>query len=97
MWQEALANWFPDAQVVSLIGSKEDRRIIVENELINEGVHRFHILLTTPTVALIEEMNLKKFKWRALVIDEAHCLKDKDSKRNRVFTEFTTDAKLLIT
>jgi chromodomain-helicase-DNA-binding protein 1 len=60
-------------------------------------VHRFHILLTTPTVALIEEMNLKKFKWRALVIDEAHCLKDKDSKRNRVFTEFTTDAKLLIT
>lgn len=96
-WQEAIANWFPDALVVSLIGSKEDRRLILENEMLQDGVHRFHILLTTPTVALVEEANIRRFKWRLLCIDEAHCLKDKESKRNRIFTEFTTDAKLLIT
>lgn len=70
-WQEALANWFPDAIVVSLLGSKEDRRLIVENELFQEGVHRFHVCLTTPTVALIEEEVLKKFKWRLICVDEA--------------------------
>jgi SNF2 family DNA or RNA helicase len=59
--------------------------------------HRFHIMLTTPTVALVEENKIKRFKWRLMCIDEAHCLKDKEAKRNRIFTEFTTDAKLLIT
>lgn len=96
-WQEAFANWFPDDTIVSLIGSKEDRRMIIENELIYDNVYRFHVLLTTPTVALVEEAQLKKFKWRLMCIDEAHQLKDKDSKRSRIFTEFVTDAKLLIT
>lgn len=96
MWQETLANWFPDAIVASLIGSKEDRRMIIENELMQEGFHRFHVLLTTPTAAMIEEPHLKKFKWRLLCIDNAQELKERDGKKNRIFTEFTTDAKLLM-
>ncbi|CAL6055011.1 SNF2_family helicase [Hexamita inflata] len=97
-WQESLANWFPDATIVSLVGSKEDRRMIIDNELLmDNNTHRFHVMLTTPTVALIEESNLKKFKWRMMCIDEAHQLKDREGKRNRLFTEFSTDAKLLIT
>lgn len=71
--------------------------MIIENELIQEGFHRFHVMLTTPTAALIEEPHLKKFKWRMLCIDNAHELKEKDGKKNRIFTEFTTDAKLLMT
>lgn len=97
VWQEALANWFPDAIVVSLLGSKEDRRLIVENELFQEGVHRFHVCLTTPTVALIEEEVLKKFKWRLICVDEAQQLKMRDGKPSRIFTEYMTDAKLLLT
>jgi len=55
------------------------------------------VLLTTPTAALIEEQHIKKFKWRLVAIDDAHLLKDREGKRNRIFTEFSTDAKLLIT
>lgn len=83
--------------MINLLGSKEDRRFIIENELIVEGVHRFLILLTTPSIALVEEAQLKKFKWRLLCIDDAHRLKEREGKRSRVFTEFTTDAKLLLT
>lgn len=96
-WQEQIANLFPDATLVSLLGSKEDRRLIIENELIADGIHRFHILLTTPSVALVEEAQLKKFKWRLMCIDDAHKLREREGKRSRVFTEFTTDAKLLLT
>lgn len=83
-----MANWFPDASVVSLIGSKEDRRMIIQNELIQDNIHRFTIMLTTPTTALIEEIHLKKFKWRLMCIDEAHLLKERENKKNRIFTEF---------
>lgn len=31
-----------------------------------------------------------------MCIDNAHELKEKDGKKNRIFTEFTTDAKLLM-
>lgn len=97
VWQEQLATLFPDATTVSLLGSKEDRRFIIENELISENIHRFHIMLTTPSVALVEEAQLKRFKWRLMCIDDAHILKEREGKRSRVFTEFTTDAKLLLT
>jgi len=84
-----LANWFPDAAVVSLIGSKEDRRYILENELIQDNIHRFTVMLTTPTTAMIEEPSLKKFKWRLMCIDEAHQLRDsKDGKKNKILTNF---------
>lgn len=100
-WQQCFANWFPNANVVSLTGSKKDRQVIVENELLmafeQTPIHRFHVLLTTPTIALIESEQLKRFKWRLLCIDEAHNIKNKDTKRNKVFSEFSTDAKLLLT
>jgi len=75
--------------VVSLIGSKEDRRYIIENELVMDNIHRFTVLLTTPTTAMIEEPSLKKFKWRLMCLDEADQLRDsKDGKRNRILTNF---------
>jgi SNF2 family DNA or RNA helicase len=54
-------------------------------------------MLTTPTTAMIEEPSLKKFKWRLMCIDEAHQLKEsKEGKKNKILTNFQTDAKLLI-
>ncbi|KAH0576412.1 SNF2 family helicase [Spironucleus salmonicida] len=100
-WIQTINDWFPDCNLVNLIGSKKDRQIIIDNELVqivNGNVtNKFHIILTTPSIALIEELELKKFKYRGFLIDEAHSIKNERSKRNKIFTSFTTDCKLLIT
>lgn len=72
--------------------------MIIDHELLtSDGINKFHVLLTTPTSALIEAEHLRKFKWRLLCIDNAHEIKERDGKKNPLLSAFTTDAKLLLT
>lgn len=116
-WQMALSDWCPNMTVVTLIGTKEDREVIVTHEFyfksegdqaellsgdaaersIPEKIPRFHILLTTPQMAVKHEDDLMSFQWRLLAIDEAHSLKNSASIRTTTFSRYKTDAKLLIT
>lgn len=117
-WQMALSDWCPNMTVVTLIGTKEDREVIVTHEFyfkpegdqaeiatgdastdqyMPEKIPRFHILLTTPQMAVKHEEDLMSFQWRLLAIDEAHSLKNSASIRTTTFSRYKTDAKLLIT
>lgn len=116
-WQMALSDWCPNMTVVTLIGTKEDREVIVTHEFyfksegdqadihvsdttehpVQEKIPRFHILLTTPQMAVKHEDDLMSFQWRLLAIDEAHSLKNSASIRTTTFSRYKTDAKLLIT
>lgn len=117
-WQMALSDWCPNMTVVTLIGTKEDREVIVAHEFyfkpegdqaetpagdtaamqsVSEKTPRFHILLTTPQMAVKHEDDLMSFQWRLLAIDEAHSLKNSASIRTTTFSRYKTDAKLLIT
>ena len=48
-------------------------------------------------VVILEKSTFKKFTWRYVIIDEAHRLKNENSKLSIVCREFKTRSRLLIT
>eukprot|EP00768_Dysnectes_brevis_P002590 gnl/Dysnectes_brevis/1926_a2211_1230.p1 GENE.gnl/Dysnectes_brevis/1926_a2211_1230~~gnl/Dysnectes_brevis/1926_a2211_1230.p1 ORF type:complete len:1970 (+),score=523.99 gnl/Dysnectes_brevis/1926_a2211_1230:2006-7915(+) len=104
-WQRILNQWCPDLNVVTLTGNKASRKCILDHEFwvkTTRGsseyfINRFHVLLTTPTLAAKHIEDICQFNWRLLAIDEAHTIKNFSSQRYRLFSRITTEAKLLIT
>ncbi|RMX56153.1 hypothetical protein pdam_00012086 [Pocillopora damicornis] len=82
-------NRFSKHQVVlSFIGDKDEREEIKNSVRIvfksQNAVHRneslsFHVLLTTYEMCLRETTFLSKFHWKAMIVDEAHRLKNSRS------------------
>ena len=44
------------------------------------GIHKFNVFITTYEILLSDLYELREIEWRAIVIDEAHRLKNKNCK-----------------
>lgn len=101
-WQSELQSWAPDLNVIIYHGSAEARDFLVAHEFyysdqfIPKGdaaklrklqVTKFHILITTYEVVLKDTTVLSKIKWRTLIVDEAHRLKN---HKARLFDELAS-------
>jgi chromodomain-helicase-DNA-binding protein 7 len=111
-WQRELESW-TKLNTVIYHGSKEARQAILQHEWWFEDdatggrskkgaqLHKFNVLLTTYEMVNLPyapgEPHLASTHWRCLVVDEAHRLKNSDSKLNQELEKFTTDHMLLLT
>jgi SNF2 family DNA or RNA helicase len=101
-WQSEIATWSPDMNTILLHGNADARETILNNEfyfqepfvsradattLKKSNVCKFHILLTTFEVAVKEIRYLTRIPWQAMIIDEAHKLKNTAS---RLFSTLST-------
>jgi chromodomain-helicase-DNA-binding protein 4 len=101
-WQSELRSWAPDLNVVLYHGSADARAFLVDQEfyytdqfvpkgtavkLKKHSVTKFHVLITTYEVVLKDINVLSKIKWKTLIVDEAHRLKN---PRARLFEELLT-------
>uniref|UniRef100_A0A8C7F3N4 Chromodomain helicase DNA binding protein 3 n=1 Tax=Oncorhynchus kisutch TaxID=8019 RepID=A0A8C7F3N4_ONCKI len=112
-WEREFEMWAPDFYVVTYTGDKDSRAIIRENELTfddtavrggrktfklrREAPIKFHVLLTSYELVTIDQTSLKSIDWACLVVDEAHRLKNNQSKFFRRLNDYTIDHKLLLT
>uniref|UniRef100_A0A8D3DYK8 Chromodomain helicase DNA binding protein 3 n=1 Tax=Scophthalmus maximus TaxID=52904 RepID=A0A8D3DYK8_SCOMX len=107
-WEREFEMWAPDFYVVTYTGDKDSRAIIRENELsfddtaVRGGKKRdvpikFHVLLTSYELVTIDQTALKSIDWACLVVDEAHRLKNNQSKFFRRLNDYKIDHKLLLT
>ncbi len=104
-WSRECGVWYPEANVVTYIGSKPSRAVIRKKELYFAGARgpdkecicKFNILLTSYEMVRKDATHLKKITWRALVADEGHKIKNKQSKTFTVFQTFQADFRLLMT
>ena len=55
------------------------------------------MLITSYELALIDSKYLKKIEWEVLVIDEAHRLKNSESKFFKESVQFNVKYKILLT
>jgi SWI/SNF-related matrix-associated actin-dependent regulator of chromatin subfamily A member 5 len=55
------------------------------------------VVIASNESCLIEACTLKKFKWRYVIIDEAHRIKNENSSLSKLVRLLRTDFKLLIT
>ncbi|XP_039244871.1 chromodomain-helicase-DNA-binding protein 1-like isoform X2 [Pipra filicauda] len=93
-WKEELERLAPGLSFTTYIGNKEERPKLQQN--LKENSH-FHALLTTYEICLKDATFLKSFNWAALVVDEAHRLKNQSSLLYKTLSEFSVGFSLLLT
>ncbi|XP_061664095.1 chromodomain-helicase-DNA-binding protein 3 isoform X2 [Syngnathoides biaculeatus] len=112
-WEREFEMWAPDFYVVTYTGDKDSRAIIRENEfsfdesagksgkkpfkMRRDAPIKFHVLLTSYELVTIDQTALKSIDWACLVVDEAHRLKNNQSKFFRRLNDYKIDHKLLLT
>uniref|UniRef100_A0A670ZY13 Chromodomain-helicase-DNA-binding protein 4 n=1 Tax=Pseudonaja textilis TaxID=8673 RepID=A0A670ZY13_PSETE len=112
-WEREFEMWAPDMYVVTYVGDKDSRAIIRENEfsfednairggkkasrMKKEASVKFHVLLTSYELITIDMAILGSIDWACLVVDEAHRLKNNQSKFFRVLNGYSLQHKLLLT
>lgn len=93
-WMNELKRWVPVLSSVCLIGSQEERTQIIHNEIEPGG---WDVLVTSYEIVLREAAILKKFNWSYVVIDEAHRIKNEQSKLSKMVRLLKSTNRLLIT
>ncbi|KAK5883339.1 hypothetical protein CesoFtcFv8_019677 [Champsocephalus esox] len=112
-WEREFEMWAPDMYVVTYVGDKDSRAVIRENEfsfednairggkkasrMRKDSSVKFHILLTSYELITIDMAILGSIDWACLVVDEAHRLKNNQSKFFRVLNNYPLQHKLLLT
>lgn len=99
-WAAAFEQWAPDLNVVQYTGNTRSRERIREIELFvagNPNRTKFNALLTTYEYIMQDQDRLKYITWNFMAIDEAHRLKNRDSKLYHTLMEFKSLGRLLIT
>ncbi|XP_056458282.1 chromodomain-helicase-DNA-binding protein 4 isoform X4 [Gadus chalcogrammus] len=112
-WEREFELWAPDMYVVTYVGDKDSRAVIRENEFSfeNNAIRggkkaskmkkdspvKFHVLLTSYELITIDQAVLGSIEWACLVVDEAHRLKNNQSKFFRILNNYPLQHKLLLT
>ncbi|XP_029298724.1 chromodomain-helicase-DNA-binding protein 4-like isoform X2 [Cottoperca gobio] len=112
-WEREFELWAPDIYVVTYVGDKDSRAVIRENEfsfednatrggkkasrMKKDSSIKFHVLLTSYELITIDMAILGSIDWACLVVDEAHRLKNNQSKFFRVLNNYPLQHKLLLT
>ncbi|KAG8434244.1 hypothetical protein GDO86_012570 [Hymenochirus boettgeri] len=112
-WEREFEMWAPEFYVVTYTGDKDSRAVIRENEfsfednaiksgkkvfrMKKEAQIKFHVLLTSYELITIDHAILGSIEWACLVVDEAHRLKNNQSKFFRVLNSYKIVYKLLLT
>ena len=91
-------SWAPDLNVITYIGNAQAREHIRRFEFgeVPRKV-KLNVLLTTYELVLRDAPELIAIPWRALVVDEAHRLKNSESQLYDALQQFKAACKLLIT
>ncbi|KAK3920680.1 Chromodomain-helicase-DNA-binding protein 1 [Frankliniella fusca] len=98
-WQREFALWAPQMNVVTYLGDVGSRNIIRDYEWFHAGTKRLkpNAVLTTYEIVLKDKVFLGSQSWAALMVDEAHRLKNDDSLLYKALKDFQTNHRLLIT
>ncbi|XP_066911580.1 chromodomain-helicase-DNA-binding protein Mi-2 homolog isoform X1 [Clytia hemisphaerica] len=112
-WEREFEFWAPDMYCVTYTGHRENRVVIRNYEMcfdednIRKGHKaykmksgtpvKFHALLTSYELVAIDAATLQSINWKVLVIDEAHRLKNNQSKFFRTMNGYSIGYTLLLT
>ncbi|CAO3677494.1 unnamed protein product [Rhizopus stolonifer] len=103
-WERAVKAW-TDLNVVDYRGSTLSRNLLVETEFHYKDQqskyvpnrYKFDVLITTYEMASAGAIHLKDVPWKCAIFDEAHRLKNKQSKVGEILKAFSVEHKVLLT
>eukprot|EP00924_Labyrinthula_sp_SR-Ha-C_P008720 maker-scaffold_2-snap-gene-0.6-mRNA-1 protein AED:0.12 eAED:0.12 QI:95/1/1/1/0.66/0.5/4/137/676 len=76
-WLKELNKWCPTIEAVRYHGNREERRDLIPDlkRRYRSSAHQF-IVVTTYEIVNRDRANLQKFKWKYIIVDEGHRLKN---------------------
>merc|ERR1719509_252131 len=93
-WMMEFQKWAPSVTCISFKGSPAARRAV--QGIIRSG--RFNVLVTTYEYIIREKALLSKLRWKYMIIDEGHRMKNHNNKLTVTINQFyTTSHRLLLT
>ncbi|XP_953907.1 SNF2-family protein (chromodomain-helicase-DNA-binding protein 1) [Theileria annulata] len=103
-WMREFEAWLPQANAVCYYGNATAREMIRQRELTRIFVpgkgerYKCDVCITTPSIinSPADLDFLRRISWQLMVVDEAHQLKNKNSKRFVELMQFMADYKLLL-
>lgn len=99
-WEREIEKW-TNLKVLKFIGKIEEKRMILDylvNHHDNDPNHlRFQIFLTTYETLLSLCDRINHLRWAVIVLDEAHKIRNRESKTRLIFDSFNAEFKILLT
>ena len=98
-WQREFQKWCPEINLVIYLGDSQSRSVIQQYEWSTPDNKQIkcNAVLTTYEILLKDKAFFNSVSWAALVVDEAHRLKNEDSLLYRTLIKFDTNHRLLVT
>jgi len=93
-WMNEFKKWCPTLRAVCLIGDQETRNKFIRDTMMPGG---WDCVVTSYEMLIREKSVFKKFSWKYMVIDEAHRIKNEESKLSLIVREIKTQNRLLLT
>lgn len=103
-WEREFRSW-TELNVIVYHGSATSRNLIVDTEFYFKDIdgnrtsphYKFHVLITTYEMILVGSSHLKPIGWRVAIFDEAHRLKNKNSKMLETLKTYKLEHRVLLT
>ncbi|EWC48367.1 hypothetical protein DRE_02136 [Drechslerella stenobrocha 248] len=99
-WCETFVKWAPDLNFIVYSGPGKARSVIQEHEMFQDAAKRktkFHVMITTYEYVNHDTQLLHSIRWNYLAVDEAHRLKNVESRLYESLRQFKAEDRLLIT
>ncbi|BHF68343.1 hypothetical protein SprV_0301137700 [Sparganum proliferum] len=99
-WEQEFFFWAPEMRVVVYAGDKNSRAMISEFQLFlpnTMNLPAFNVLITTYELFCLEKNLFTPFHWPVLVVDEAHRLRNRQSRLFRDLSVLDVGFKILLT
>ncbi|CAJ0826448.1 10601_t:CDS:2 [Entrophospora sp. SA101] len=93
-WEREFFKWCPGFKIISYYGSPIQRKIKTIGWTKDNA---FHVCITSYHIALLDQAKFKKMGWHYLILDEAHNIKNFESKRWNTLVTFRAERRLLLT
>lgn len=101
-WAKEFAKWIPDVNALVYVGNSASREVIRHFEFptvtsVPGRQAKFDALITTYEMVLKDSATLRDLKWSALIVDEAHRLKNTEAALYKELCQWPFKSKLLVT
>ena len=101
-WAKEFDKWIPDVNALVYVGNSSSREVIRQFEFPSRSPvpgrqKKFDALITTYEMVLKDAETLSRIKWSALLVDEAHRLKNTEAALYKEPSQWRFNSKLLVT
>ncbi|CAK9228992.1 unnamed protein product [Sphagnum troendelagicum] len=93
-WETEFMKWCPAFKILTYFGSAKERKLKRQGW---SRTNSFHVCITTYRLVIQDAKAFKRKKWKYLILDEAHLIKNWKSQRWQTLLNFNSKRRILLT